>query len=271
MDRTVTVRDLDQRDELEELRALLARIWNSPEPLLSFPVLRALSHAGGMVLGAYVGDRMVGGAVGFRHPDAPSLHSHIVGVDPDHQGKGVGRTVKLYQRDWCLRRGITEITWTFDPLVWRNAVFNIDRIGAVGVRYLPDFYGPMVHGSDAEPPTDRMLLSWDLSTDRRPEAPGPRGAAVLDVGPDGEPRNGVDPDDGRPVWLRLPERVAPAQAVPWRHALRAVLAPLLDAGHRWTAVADGGWCVLTRPDAEPHPGAQGQPQELPEHPMEENR
>jgi predicted GNAT superfamily acetyltransferase len=268
---TVTVRDLDQPAELDELGALLTRIWNSPQPLVSFPVLRALSHAGGMVLGAYAGDRLIGGAIGFRNPDAPSLHSHIVGIDPDQQGHGVGQTVKRHQRDWCLRRGITEITWTFDPLVRRNAVFNIDRIGAIGVRYLPDFYGPVADGYNAGLPTDRVLLRWDLSTDRRPRPPGPPGPAVLDVGPDGEPRRGVGPDGAGPVWLRLPERVPPPQAVPWRHALRAVLAPLLDTGYRWTAVSDGGWCALTRPSAERDVAAQGPAKEQPEHPMEESR
>jgi predicted GNAT superfamily acetyltransferase len=249
MSTAVHIRDLETRTDLEDLCALLTRVWRTEGPLLPFSLVRALSHAGGMVLGAYAGEELIGGAVGFRSADHPEkLHSHIVGVDHRWQGHGVGTAIKLHQRQWCLDREITEITWTFDPLVRLNATFNIGRLGAAGIAYHPDYYGPMDDAYNAGVPTDRVLVRWELTAPRAGTLPAHRPAPALDVGAHGEPVPGAVVPAGGDVWLRVPRVLPTEHALAWRHALREVMAPRLDGGYRWTGVTGEGWYVLTPPE-----------------------
>jgi predicted GNAT superfamily acetyltransferase len=249
MSADVHLRDLETRTELEDLCALLTRVWRTEGPLIPFSLVRALSHAGGMVLGAYADERLVGGAVGFRSADHPGkLHSHIVGVDQPWQGHGVGTAIKLHQRRWCLDRAITKITWTFDPLVRLNAAFNIGRLGAVGISYHPDYYGPMDDAYNTGVPTDRVLVRWDLTKQPAATVPAHRGAPALDVGEHGRPVHRIATPAGSDVWLKVPRALPTEQALAWRHALREVMAPRLAGGYRWTGVTGDGWYLLTPPE-----------------------
>ncbi|NED67426.1 GNAT family N-acetyltransferase, partial [Streptomyces sp. SID10244] len=121
-------------------------VWH-PDPgnrPVSVDMLRALSHAGNYVAGAYVGDRLAGGSVGFfAAPVGHTLHSHITGVSRIGRGHNVGHALKMHQREWAVARGLQTITWTFDPLVARNAYFNVAKLGAVPVAYHRDFYGEL--------------------------------------------------------------------------------------------------------------------------------
>ncbi|STS10865.1 Uncharacterized conserved protein [Gordonia bronchialis] len=101
------------------------------QPPVSTDMLRALSHAGNYVAGAFIGDHLAGGSVGFfGAPVGHTLHSHITGVSKRGRGHNVGYALKMHQRTWALHRGLRTITWTFDPLVARNAYFNITKLGA---------------------------------------------------------------------------------------------------------------------------------------------
>jgi predicted GNAT superfamily acetyltransferase len=248
------LRDLTDRDALEQLSSLLRTVWGAAEPIVPLTMLRALSDTGGLVLGAFAGSAMVGGAVGFRAADDPArLHSHVVGVSADWQRRGVGSAIKRQQRSWCLDRGMTHITWTFDPLVRRNVLFNINRLGAVGCAYLVDYYGPMDDAYNVGVPTDRVLLRWEFEGQRRRRPPR-TAESVLDIGehgqpcPIGQPRPAGRVAD-RPVRLRLPATVPGEHAIAWRVALREVMAPRLAEGYRWTALSDDGWAVLEPPSA----------------------
>lgn len=128
-------------------------------------VMRAVEHARGYVVGAYDGPRLLAASSGFVAVGADGrcrLHSHISGVLPDAQRRGVGWALKLHQRAWALQRGIETITWTFDRLVRRNAWFNLGKLGAQAVEYLVDFYGPVHDGLTAGEPSDRLFTRWDL-------------------------------------------------------------------------------------------------------------
>ena len=251
MGAALDLRDLSDRAELEQLSSLLRTVWGAAEPVVPLTMLRALSDTGGLVLGAFAGAAMVGGAVGFRAAADPArLHSHVVGVCKDWQRRGVGSAIKRHQRAWCLARGMTCMTWTFDPLVRRNAMFNINRLGAIGCAYLVDYYGPMDDAYNAGVPTDRVLLRWELDSQRHPSPPRPSpphpAECVLDIGDDGQPRPIGRVVDG-PVRLRLPATVPREQAIAWRVALREVMAPRLAEGYRWTALSEDGWAVLEPP------------------------
>jgi predicted GNAT superfamily acetyltransferase len=123
----VTLRELREVEETRDVVALLAEIWGRADnPPLPAELLRAFSKSGNYVAGAYAGDRLVGTCIGFHgDPATQVLHSHIAGVVPGMAGRNVGFALKLHQRAWALRRGVQVIEWTFDPLVARNAYFNL--------------------------------------------------------------------------------------------------------------------------------------------------
>lgn len=249
----VVVRRLDTLDGVRAAEALFSEVWRSPgKPPLSAEVMRAVEHAGGYVTGAYDGDRMLAASSGFLALASDGrvvLHSHISGVLPDAQGRRVGWALKLHQRAWCLERGIETITWTFDPLVRRNAWFNLAKLGAVAVEYLVDFYGPMSDGLNANEPTDRLFTRWDLLA---PSASGSADGRLLLDEQGGLPLVVAASVPGTTSLVRLPADIetlrveAPDVARSWRIAVRDVLAPLVDAGARVTGLTREG-CLVVEP------------------------
>ncbi len=160
----VTVREIGSLGEAEDVVRLYASIWGRADnPPMTLELLRAFSKAGSYVAGAYDGERLVGGCVGFFHaPAENALHSHIAGVAQGMTGRNVGFALKLHQRAWALLRGVSDIAWTFDPLIGRNAYFNLAKLAADAVEYLPNFYGAMVDSINGNDDTDRVLVRWRL-------------------------------------------------------------------------------------------------------------
>lgn len=249
----VVVRRLDTLAGVRAAEALFSEVWRSPgKPPLSAEVMRAVEHAGGYVTGAYDGDHMLAASSGFLAlaPDGRVvLHSHISGVLPEAQGRRVGWALKQHQRAWALERGIETITWTFDPLVRRNAWFNLAKLGAVAVEYLVDFYGPMSDGLNAGEPTDRLFTRWDLLAPSA-DVPG-EGRLLLDER-DGQPVVVQTAEAGTTSLVRLPADIetlrveAPEAARAWRLAVREVLAPLVAAGGRIPGLTRDG-CLVVEP------------------------
>jgi predicted GNAT superfamily acetyltransferase len=128
---------------------------------------------GGQVIGAFddaqpAGSTIIGFAMslpGFR-AGRPYLHSHMLAVLPEYRNAGLGRRLKLAQRDDALARGIDLMEWTFDPLEIKNAHLNIARLGAIARRYRRDFYGPSTSPLQGGLPTDRLVAEWWLSSQR---------------------------------------------------------------------------------------------------------
>jgi len=144
-------------------------VWNfDPIDVVSHHILVAAAETGGQVLGAFEGDRMVGFALAFAATRGGKvhLHSHMVAVLPEYQGRGIGRLLKMAQREDAIARGIVLIEWTFDPLQTRNAYFNLARLGAIVRRYMPDFYGSSSSPLHANLLTDRLLAEWWLTSPR---------------------------------------------------------------------------------------------------------
>lgn len=125
-------------------------------------------HSGGQVLGAFDQGEIVGftmALAGLRG-EQRFLHSHMTAVKPEFQNRGVGRRLKLFQRQDALRRGISVVEWTFDPLELKNAHFNLVRLGAIVRRYIPDCYGLTTSPLHAGLPTDRLVAEWWLDSVR---------------------------------------------------------------------------------------------------------
>jgi predicted GNAT superfamily acetyltransferase len=144
-------------------------VWGySDGDLIPRRVFIVADRIGGQVIGAFDRDVMVGFAMalpGYR--DGKSyLHSHMLAVLPEYRNGGLGRRLKLAQRDDALARGFDLMEWTFDPLEIKNAYLNIVRLGAISRRYIPDFYGPSTSALQGGLPTDRLVAEWWLRSDR---------------------------------------------------------------------------------------------------------
>jgi predicted GNAT superfamily acetyltransferase len=203
---SVVVGDVDTVAGLRQAADLFSRIWGTPAtPPMPHDVMCGLVHAGGRVHAAFRDGQLMGAAVAvFSAPADTACYSLIAGVSPGAESKGIGLALKLAQRAWALRAGVSRMVWTFDPLLRRNAWFNIARLGAVGTEYLVDFYGEVNDGVN-DPETDRLAVTWNLQaplpafTARagRPGSPGlaeeGESSAILLAGPDGEPVAGTRP------------------------------------------------------------------------------
>lgn len=176
---TVDVRALTGHAQMSALAECWRTIWNHTDAqAVPKEVLVAGELAGHQILGAFDGETLIGGSWGFFTADG-SLHSHITGVLPAYRGVA-GYALKMAQRDWCLARDISTVVWTFDPMIARNAAFNLRKLGATGVGFLPDLYGPMGDAFNAGQPTDRMQVRWDLTAPPRTAPPTGSPAAAAE-------------------------------------------------------------------------------------------
>jgi predicted GNAT superfamily acetyltransferase len=223
---TSTISRLDTVAAVGRAVALFAEVWQTGSPPVAVNLVRAVDHAGGYAYGAYDGDAMVGASVAFLGgtPGDVHLYSHITGVLV--RRGGVGRALKEHQREWALRRGIQRVLWTYDPLVRRNAAFNIAALGARPTAYLADFYGPMDDGVNRGDETDRLLVEWHLT------GPASAGAAERTV---------HVPDD-----VEALRRNDPEAARAWRHRVRDELGGAMADGWAVTGFDERGYLLSPR-------------------------
>lgn len=230
-------RVLETVPEFEQAAALEIAVWGI-DPRDSVPVnlLRAIQHAGGLILGAYDGERIIGVALAFpaRSEDDWVLWSHLTGVDRAYQGRGIGFAIKQQQREWALANGFEQIRWTFDPLQRGNAHFNLRMLGATASRYHEDFYGMMVDEINrADLPSDRVEAVWRLRDSRVEYADSPdRPYWLRDQG-----MPSLSTLDTRPpeLLVQIPRRLAQLPGadalIAWRFALREALIRAFESGY----------------------------------------
>ncbi|MGB3687183.1 MAG: hypothetical protein WA991_15325 [Ornithinimicrobium sp.] len=263
--------------DCQRVKAVLNEVWQMPSgvDVLELSTLVAYVHTGCYVALAHSprSGEDIAASVGFFGPSSTTLHSHITGVSPRWAGRGIGRAMKMHQCRWCIQRGVEQITWTFDPLVVRNAFFNLDTIGARATAYLPDHYGPMSDGLNAGQGSDRMLMTWNLraagraTQDKRfwdrTGAPGTSrhstrqrhialtARADLPGEPDVHPPPGcTEVEIAIPGDIEGLRRSDPAAARRWREATRAAFVPLLDNGWHVAAIERPGRYILTANDEQ---------------------
>jgi len=166
----IEVRPLTAHAEFQEAVQLQQQIWGFEEiELLPLRLFVVATKVGGQAFGAFDGKRMVGFCLaipGLKAGGKSYIHSHMLGVLPDYRDSGVGRKLKLAQRDEAMGRGIDLIEWTFDPLEIKNAFFNIERLGAVVRRYVLNQYGTTSSHLHGGLPTDRCIAEWWISSPR---------------------------------------------------------------------------------------------------------
>lgn len=251
------LRQLGTIDEFVDGSALLARIWRTEKDAspMAADLLASLAHAGAAVIGAFVEGRLAGLAVAIAGPPASTaVYGLIAGVAPDCAGRGIGYAIKQAQRAWALRGGATEMIWTFDPLIRRNAHFNLVRLGATVLEYLPDFYPPMHDALNRLERTDRLVVSWRLAEPLTAGSAADAGVVVLDSEPDGEPVRQPLPASG-PVRAFIPadiegdRQVNPPRSGRWRLAQRDVLQQAAVAGLVPTSVTVAGYYLLERSES----------------------
>jgi predicted GNAT superfamily acetyltransferase len=169
-EKVIEIRQLSGLDEFPDVVRLQQAIWGFDDiELLPLRFLVVVVKVGGHVFGAYDGAEMAGfcfAIPGIKPGGLPYLHSHMLGVLPEYHNAGIGRRLKLRQRDEALLRGIGLIEWTFDPLELKNAFLNVEKLGAIVRRYYPNQYGTTSSPLHGGLPTDRCIAEWWIGTPR---------------------------------------------------------------------------------------------------------
>jgi predicted GNAT superfamily acetyltransferase len=164
----IELRALTESRQFQEAVELQKTVWGFNDvELLPVRLFVVATKVGGQAFGAYDGSALVGFLLsipGLKPGGGSYLHSHMLGVLAEYRNKGVGRMLKLRQREDALQRGIGLIEWTFDPLELKNAFFNMERLGAIVRRYVENQYGTTTSPLHGGLPTDRCVAEWWLAS-----------------------------------------------------------------------------------------------------------
>lgn len=165
----LVLRNCTTLEEFDECVALQKEVWGfSDAELVPLRIFSLAPKIGGQVVGAWHGGVLVGYAMaipGNRY-GRPYLHSHMVAVKEGHRNIGLGRKLKLFQRDDAIARGYELMEWTFDPLEIKNSYFNLERLGAIARRYNVNQYGITNSPLQGALPTDRLVAEWWMKSRR---------------------------------------------------------------------------------------------------------
>jgi predicted GNAT superfamily acetyltransferase len=235
----VELRPLTSLGQFDDAISIMVATWGEFQ-LPPREVMTALAHSGNVPLGAYDGDRLVGFVLGWAGVDGGGLHvhSHMLAALPERRHRGVGYALKLGQRAQALDQGVHVARWTFDPLVARNAWFNLGKLGAVADEFGRDFYGAMSDEINRGDRTDRLVVRWDLDPDPTPGV-WPEGLPTV-LAADGEPNGPLPVTRSAPVAaggvVEVPRehqelrRRDPALASRWRDATAEALEACFGEG-----------------------------------------
>ena len=222
----ITIRPIETFAELRAVEQLEKEVWGLPDlDVIPITHLVATKAAGGVLLGAFDRDALVGFVYGFVALEGGELahHSHMLAVKPAYRNLNLGHKLKLAQRDAVLAQGINLITWTFDPLQSLNAHFNFTKLGVISNRYLIDFYGAEASSFLHQSGTDRLWVKWLLTSERviqrlsaeTPTLPDPAGKLLIEI-----------PGDINTVQQQSPET-----AREWRRRTQAAFTEAIANGY----------------------------------------
>jgi predicted GNAT superfamily acetyltransferase len=254
----IEIRDLHTLDEYRAVVQLEGEIWGYTDPgdIITVPVFIITLKRGGILVGAFDGPRMIGFAfslVGVKN-GRPTQWSHMMGVVASHRRSGLGRALKLAQRDRALAAGFDLMEWTFDPLQALNAHLNFTKLGVVCEEYVRNLYGESTSALHRGTPTDRFVVQWRLRephverriaqadhgfTMRASEAAAaPLLNETIEAGVWRRPGPVDFTYEGPRVWVEVPvgftemQQHAPELALEWRHHTREIFETYFARGHR---------------------------------------
>ena len=163
----VKVNKMSSLTELDLARSIFDKTWNPDQGSEITPnLLQAMVHSGSYLSGAFIDNKIVGAAFAFPATNGGlHLHSHMTAVLPEFRDKGVGYVLKIDQWNWAKKKNYSHLSWTFDPLVRRNAKLNIAKLGVDISAYHPNFYGDMPDALNAGDESDRLMVSWRTDID----------------------------------------------------------------------------------------------------------
>ena len=167
MSNSIQVRELDNLQDQDFGRNIFDITWSMDAGTEITPnLLQAMVHSGSYLSGAFIDNKIVGAAFAFPATNGGlHLHSHMTAVLPEFRDKGVGYSLKIDQWNWAKKKNYSHLSWTFDPLVRRNAKLNIAKLGVDISAYHPNFYGDMPDALNAGDESDRLMVSWRTDID----------------------------------------------------------------------------------------------------------
>ncbi|NEU30568.1 GNAT family N-acetyltransferase [bacterium LRH843] len=237
----IAIRNIEDVSELVEVKALESIIWSMDDPV---PVhhMAAVIKSGGLVLGAFLNERLIGFQYSFAGFDGKKayLHSHNLGIHPDFRKLGIGMQLKLAQKETAIQKGYDLIKWTYDPLETVNGTLNLHKLGATCQTYIEDAYGDLPDQLNAGLPSDRFLVEWDL-TKEKPEASSASCTSVMTTNTmNGYLTPGEMTFDQTDDWLSIPVPINFQElkkndlplARNWREATRALFQHYFSNGYR---------------------------------------
>lgn len=247
--------EVETAADAELMANFFKTIWTDGDEVVPFDMVLAVVHIGGYAALAKLDGQVVGASFGFlgEYESNQVLHSHVTAASL----AGVGFQLKQHQFSWAQERSIGGITWTFDPLVRRNCIFNFEKLGARAVEYLPNFYGTMKDSINAGDDSDRLFTFWPVQKSELREISKTDAVALRNIS--GVPEfESFDP--ARAFWIELPEDIENLRksdielARVWRKSVRNVLEPALDKGWHIASVNAARTAILVEPgilDVEP--------------------
>lgn len=251
----INIREIDQLAEMRAVEELQKEVWGIPDlDVVPLTHLVAAKEAGGVLIGAFDGETLAGFVYGFPSVERGQLahHSHMLAVKVGYRNCDLGRRLKLAQREHVIAQGIELMSWTFDPLQSLNAYFNFSKLGVVADRYLPNFYGEDAASFLHQSGTDRLWVSWLVSSDdvKRRISGGSEeikfnAVPIVEVGSDDLPRrnelaDGLAQDQ---ATIEIPADIDALQqhqsetALRWREETRWAFTEALKAGYFVAAFA----------------------------------
>jgi predicted GNAT superfamily acetyltransferase len=247
---TIVIRDINGGAEMRAVEELQKEVWGLPDlDVVPLSHLVAAKAAGGILLGAFDRNVLIGFVYGFVSYEQGRIahHSHMLAVKPAFRNFDLGQKLKLAQRERALTQGIDVMTWTFDPLQSLNAYFNLNKLGGVSDRYFIDFYGADAASFLHRNGTDRLWVTWLLSSSRvsgrlagtAPSLQIENVVPLVQLGTDDSARRNdlIEGLSHEQVLIEIPadinalERRSSKLAFEWREATRWAFTEAMAAGY----------------------------------------